>query len=69
MFARHESVTNVTVLSQDHLRDPMCWNQKKSGNDPHHRVAPSDANKFVNPRVRLRCMRLFGTGQVYRGNY
>ncbi len=29
-----------------------------SDNDPHHRVAPSDANKFVNPRVRLRCMRL-----------
>ncbi len=45
---RGDIVNVVKVQANDSLRQ----------NDPHHRVAPSDANKLENQRVRLRCMRL-----------
>ncbi len=58
--AHHRRITINTICHQSSYRQTRaCQSLIYSDNDPHHRVAPSDANKFVNPRVRLRCMRLF----------
>ncbi len=57
--AHHHCIAINTVCHQAHYRQQRAFQSLiNSDNDPHHRVAPSDANKLENQRVRLRCMRL-----------